>query len=248
MDGDPVMSHAVAVLSAMFPNGEDFFVRSVRHYRDRLEDPELARQVKQFVGQESNHRRAHRELNNRLADLGYRTRMVDWAVGVGMKQISPRVLPPGVQLAVTAALEHYTATLAEVLLADPDAQSLIEDDQIRRLLLWHALEESEHKAVAFDVYEAFVGSDVVRRAAMDAMTAFFLGGLVIATAYSAISSSSPRDIVDYAKSLLRLPRSPFLSPRVLKRIRRYNRADFHPDLFDSSALIEFWRAQLFGSS
>jgi predicted metal-dependent hydrolase len=38
--GDLVMSHVVAMLSAMFPNGEDFFVESVRRYRDRIEDPE----------------------------------------------------------------------------------------------------------------------------------------------------------------------------------------------------------------
>jgi predicted metal-dependent hydrolase len=143
------MSHVVAVLSAMFPNGEDFFVRSVRHYRDQLDDPDLREHVNQFIGQESNHRRAHRELNDRLANLGYKTRVVDWSVGFGFTQVSARVLPPQARLAVTAALEHYTATLAEVLLEDTDAQSSIGDDQVRRLLLWHALEESEHKAVSY---------------------------------------------------------------------------------------------------
>ena len=247
MGGDPVMSHAVAVLSAMFPNGEDFFVSSVRSFRDQLDDPGLCKQVKQFIGQESNHRRAHRELNERLSDLGYKTGVVDWAVGIGFKQVSARVLPPSVQLAVTAALEHYTATLAEVLLQDPDAQALIDDDQIRRLLLWHALEESEHKAVAFDVYQKVAGNYLLRRAAMDATTGFFLGGLIMATLYSAVSAASPFDFVSYARSLLRLPSSPFLSPGVLRRLRLYNRSDFHPGLFDSSELIESWRARLFGS-
>lgn len=246
VDGDPVMSHVVAVLSAMFPNGEDFFVRSVRRYRDDVHDPELAGKVKQFVGQESNHRRAHRELNDRLEDLGYRTRVVDRAVGIGFKQLAAKVLPPQVQLAVTAALEHYTATLAEVLLEDPEAQSLFEDEQIRRLLLWHALEESEHKAVAFDVYEAVAGSYLLRRAVMDATTVVFVGGLIIGTAYSAASNASPRDALGLARGLLRLPRSPFVSPSVLRRLRLYNRSGFHPALFDSGPLIDTWRSRLFG--
>lgn len=247
VDGDPVMSHVVAVLSAMFPNGEDFFVRSVRRYRDELDDPELAEKVKQFIGQESNHRRAHRELNERLEDLGYKTRLVDRAVGIGFKQFAAKALPAQIQLAVTAALEHYTATLAEVLLEDPRAQSLFEDGQIRRLLLWHALEESEHKAVAFDVYQAVAGNYLLRRAVMDATTAAFVGGLVVATAYSAVSSASPRDVFRFARSLFELPRSPFVAWPVLKRLRLYNRSGFHPGLFDSTPLIDAWRARLFGT-
>ena len=67
--GDPVMSHAVAMLSAMFPPGEDFFVRSVRAYRDEITDAHLREQVKGFIGQEAMHGREHREFNTRLADL-----------------------------------------------------------------------------------------------------------------------------------------------------------------------------------
>lgn len=248
MDGDPVMSHAVAVLSAMFPNGEDFFVDSVRHYRDRLDDPELGRRVKQFAGQESTHRRAHRELNDRLAGLGFKTGIVDRAVGIGFNQLTARLLPAPVKLAITAALEHYTATLAEVLLEDPRARSLISDDQVRRMLLWHALEESEHKAVAFDVYQAVSGNELLRRAVMDVMTGFFVWGLVIGTSYSAISTASPADIPSYAKGLRRLPRWPFLSAGVVRRLRLYNRSGFHPDLFDSDALIRHWRGRLFGAT
>ena len=100
------MSHAVAVLSAMFPNGEDFFVQSVRHYRDRLDDPRLRKQVNQFVGQESMHGRVHRDLNQRLAELGFQPRLVDQGVKIMFNRLGATLLPPSVQLAVTAALEH----------------------------------------------------------------------------------------------------------------------------------------------
>src|SRR3954454_9073585 len=52
-DGDVVSSHVMANLSSVFPDGEDFFVRSVRHYRDQITDPVLKRQVAGFIGQEA---------------------------------------------------------------------------------------------------------------------------------------------------------------------------------------------------
>ena len=76
VDGDLVMSHVVAVLSATFPPGEDFFVRSVRHFSDEITDPELKRQVAGFIGQEVTHGREHRALNRRLQEMGYPTRRV----------------------------------------------------------------------------------------------------------------------------------------------------------------------------
>src|SRR3546814_18514743 len=51
-DGDLVLSHIAAGLSAVFPDGEDFFVRSVRHYRNDITAPELKRQVPGFRSEE----------------------------------------------------------------------------------------------------------------------------------------------------------------------------------------------------
>ncbi len=65
-DGDLILSHLAAALSSVFPDGEDFFVRSVRHYRDQITDPDLKRQVAGFIGQEAMHGREHRALNDRL--------------------------------------------------------------------------------------------------------------------------------------------------------------------------------------
>src|SRR5207244_6836667 len=76
-DGDLVLSHLAAALSAVFPDGEDFFVRSVRHFRDGVADPALKRQVAGFIGQEAMHGREHRVLNDRLDGLGYPTKRVE---------------------------------------------------------------------------------------------------------------------------------------------------------------------------
>lgn len=246
MDGDLVMSHVVAVLSALFPEGEDFFVRSVRHYRDQIDDPELREEVAGFIGQEATHGREHRTFNERLAQLGFPTRLVDRSTGARMR-LNEKILPHHVQLAITAALEHYTATLAEVLLSSPEARATFGDsDEVRSLLLWHAIEESEHKAVAFDVYQAVCGDPKVRVRVMNLITVGFIGTSVAFTALSLALDPASRDLRRLGRSLAKVRHSPWLTGDVRRRIRDYNRPDFHPDDHDASALLEEWRERLFG--
>src|SRR3954466_3948863 len=115
-NGDLVSSHVAAGLSAVFPDGEDFFVRSVRQYRDQITDPELKRQVAGFIGQEAMHGREHRAFNDRLAELGYPTKRFERFTKKGL-EMRERIAPPASNLAATAALEHFTATLAELVLS-----------------------------------------------------------------------------------------------------------------------------------
>jgi len=243
---DLVMSHVVSVLSSLFPEGEDFFVRTVRNYRDQIADPELKAQVAGFIGQEAMHGREHRNFNERLQALGYPTRVIDRMVAVGLG-FSEKVLPRHVQLAITAALEHYTATLAEVLLTDPEARAMFDVDEVRSMFLWHALEESEHKAVAFDVFEAVSGSYMVRAGVMQAITLGFILSVVGHTTQSIVLDPSARDLRRLGRSLARLRHSPWLKAEVLGHLLAYSRRGFHPDDRDTSELIARWRAELFGT-
>src|SRR5947209_7325566 len=177
-DGDLILSHVAASLSAVFPDGEDFFVRSVRHYRGELTDPELKRQVAGFIGQEAMHGREHRAFNNRLAELGYPTKQFERLTERGLKA-RERLLPAVSNLAATAALEHFTATLAELVLSSDEVQAMFGHQEVKNLFLWHALEESEHKAVAFDVYKAVGGSERVRVTTMNLLCVFFVGGMTL---------------------------------------------------------------------
>src|SRR5919107_3567466 len=101
---DILRSHVAAMLSAVFPEGEDFFVRSVKAYRDQITDPVLKEQVKGFIGQEALHGREHRAFNERLQELGYPTRFTDKRVKIGLGLLG-KAAPKPHQLAVTAALE-----------------------------------------------------------------------------------------------------------------------------------------------
>jgi len=245
VDDDLVMSHVVAVLSGMFPEGEDFFVRSVRDRKPKVTDPELLGQVAGFIGQEVTHGREHREVNERLAEMGYRSVKVDRHVK-RLLGLGDRFLSKNQRLAITAALEHYTATLAECLLEKPEAQALLGDTEVRSLLLWHALEESEHKAVAFDVYRAAGGGEALRIWTMRVVSTMFLAEIILQTFLSMLRDRAAYNPVTLIKSLWALRRSPFLSREIFHKLRTYNKRGFHPDDWDATATIERWRAELFG--
>jgi uncharacterized protein len=246
VDGDLVMSHVVAVLSAMFPEGEDFFVRSVRRFADQVTDPELKAQVAGFIGQEVTHGREHRALNDRLQEMGYPTHRVDRFVKHGLSLYYKR-LPPMTCLAITSALEHYTAALAETLLTDERAQALLGTSEVRKMLLWHAYEESEHKAVAFDVFRAVGGTERRRIWTMRVITFTFLTGTTLHTLASLLGDRATYNPVRFARSVAALRHSPFLTRQVVQRIRTYNKVGFHPDDNDNSELLDRWGQELFGA-
>ena len=246
VDGDLVMSHVVAMLSAMFPEGEDFFVRSVRRAKDSVTDSELAEQVAGFIGQEVTHGREHRALNERLAEMGYPTRGMDRIVHYSMVW-RDKHLPMRFNLAVTAALEHYTATIAERLLRDERCQALLGDSEVRNMLLWHALEESEHKAVAFEVFQAAGGSERMRIRTFRLVSVLFVAVIIISTTVSLAGDRAAYHPVRLARSLAALRHSPFLSRSVVANLRAYARPGFHPDDMDATDLLDRWRAELFGA-
>jgi uncharacterized protein len=246
-DGDLLLSHFAAALSSVFPDGEEYFVRSVRAFRDQITDPVLLRQVAGFIGQESIHGREHRAFNARLAALGYPTKHVE-RITDKILRTRERLMSERSNLAATAALEHYTATLAEALLSDPEIQSQFGHDGARNLFLWHALEESEHKAVAFDVYRAVGGTERMRRVTMNVMTVGFITGIAVQMVASLAldrRAYSPRRL---RTSWKRFRTSPLISKQVWRKLRSYNRPGFHPDDYDTTELEERWRAQLFGEA
>ena len=242
-----VLSHLVAVLSAMFPEGEDFFIRSVRRFRDRITDAELDSQIRGFIGQELTHGREHRVLNERLNDMGYPTERVDRHIR-HLLALVDRIVPDQMTLAATAALEHYTATLAETLLTDPDALALVGPSEVRPMLLWHALEESEHKAVAFDVYRAAGGTEWLRILTMEVASAIFWTEVLLQTTRSLARDPRAYRPIPLLRSLNDLRRSPFFEPAIWRRYNSYNRIGFHPDDWDATEVIDRWTAELFAEA
>ena len=244
-DGDLIASHLAATLSSVFPDGEDYFVRSVRHYRDQISDPALKRQVSGFIGQEAVHGREHRVFNDRLHELGYPTKRYERLTKAGLK-VRERLLPPRSNLAATAALEHFTATLAELVLSDEEVRRLFGHEAVRDLFVWHALEESEHKAVAFDVYKAVGGTERMRVWTMNIFRFGFVVGMSVGVLLSMLGDRATYRRGNLRRSWRRFKASPIMRKTVWDQLRDYNRHDFHPDDSDTNALVDRWRTELFG--
>lgn len=146
--GDTGRTAFYNALSSTFPVGEKFFMTAVRHYRDGAPE-QLRDQIDDFIFQESTHSREHVFFNNQARNAGFyilpaeerAARTIAWA----------RRRSPVMQLAATCALEHFTAILANAVLADPGHLAGA-DAEAQRIWRWHAIEEIEHKAVAYDTW------------------------------------------------------------------------------------------------
>lgn len=169
---DPFKTHFFNAMSVLFPDGERYFIDSVRLFRDRISDTDLQQQIRGFIGQEGHHSREHIEYNQRLRDLGYDIDALESTVKKRIRFVQKNFSAER-QLAGTVAMEHFTAIMADLLLREPHwIDGAVEPMQ--SLWRWHALEETEHKAVAFDVYMQVCGDRKILRRAMRQATFFFL--------------------------------------------------------------------------
>ncbi|MCE7889069.1 MAG: metal-dependent hydrolase [Sorangiineae bacterium PRO1] len=243
--GDPMLSLVPAALSLVFPEGERFFVESVVRYKDEISDPELRQRIADFAAQEGKHSNAHLAFNAMLRAQGLEVfpeleRQVKFLLRRGALTHSPAG-----RLAITCALEHFTAVMAEQLLTNADLREAFHP-AVRGLWLWHALEETEHKSVAFDVYEQVDGSYARRAAVMLTTTLFFVGFIALAHRRLRQARGRARDLGAFARTFGHFWLTPGHFRRLLPGYLRYFAPGFHPDGRDASALVREWRERLFG--
>ncbi|MDQ3367427.1 MAG: metal-dependent hydrolase [Myxococcota bacterium] len=232
-------------LSLLFPEGERFFVDSVKAHREGITDPTLRAQITGFIGQEAMHGKEHRAFNELLVAHGYTAVP---RIEAGLRRFLGRVrqtLSPRSQLAATCALEHFTAILAEGLLSDERMRRELHPT-VRPLWLWHAFEESEHKAVAFDVYRAAGGGEVRRLAIMLLTTAVFFGAHATVHARLMTARGIALEPWTWLTGVRRLWIAPGYFARLLPAYLAYYRPGFHPDDRDTRALLATWEELLFG--
>ena len=146
--GDPVATAWHNALSATFPRGEAMFIEAVKAFREGT-PPKLEAEIRAFVKQEINHTREHVVFNKAAVEAGYDLEKIDARIEEIMGEIRKR--PQIINLAATIALEHYTAMMAHEFLANPRHFAGAEPETAA-MWRWHAMEEIEHKGVAFDTY------------------------------------------------------------------------------------------------
>lgn len=237
-----VPTHMGNALHMIFPMGERFFVRSVRRFADQIADPGLRAQIKGFYAQEGRHAHEHERVFALLERQGYDTkRFLRLYKKIAYEWIE-RVAPAKLSLAVTAALEHYTAIMAENALEHHLLDRVHPD--MRALLSWHACEEIEHKAVAYDVLQAVAPSYALRVAGMVLATTVLIGFWTMGS----VMMLRQEPGLGLREILRQLRVSMEVNPlgrRVFARgLREFLRRDFHPWQTDNLALARGWLARM----
>lgn len=158
--------------SANLPEGEDQFMYSVRLFQNKITDPVLQAQVRAFIGQEAHHSKEHDALNTCMKRKGFPLEKIEQRMR-NMNLWMRKNQSPAQQLAGTVCGEHITALMADFMLFKHPEMLEGVPEELRTIWAWHAIEETEHKAVAFDVYDQLVGDRTLLRISMAVMTVFF---------------------------------------------------------------------------
>ncbi|WP_435337243.1 metal-dependent hydrolase [Acinetobacter sp. LH3_13] len=172
--GDPFLTRMFDALSLTFPDGERYFIQSVRLFRDQIQDPDLKQRVADFIRQEAQHGIAHDKMNQIMKDQGMPVDQFIQRLNKVFK-FELKYRSPQYNIAMTAAAEHLTALMAETFYGEKET---LQDAHpyVRALFAWHAIEEMEHRDVAFDVMQQ-VGNvpEVTRKMALVFTTGLMFG-------------------------------------------------------------------------
>ena len=238
MANNPTATAIANGVNLLFPHGERFFVRSVNHFLGEIEDPALRAAIKGFFGQEGRHAAEHDRFTAIMRAQGFE---IDRFL-TRYKRISSWIeahTPPRLNLAITAAVEHFTAILAEGAFTHNVLDGAA--PEMRALLAWHAAEEIEHRAVAFDVLQTIDPSYALRIAGLVYATAI-LGGFWLWAAASLIRQERLGGLAAWRQLREQPERDPIIRRVFLRGIWKYLARDFHPSQSALDQLAATWMA------
>ena len=254
------ITHFMTALSALFPDGEKLFidaVRAVRYHPAIKDDERLQKEISAFIGQEAMHTHEHANFNDSAKkfghDVGKFERETGQVIQTSLKWFTRLARPFGmtremVDLTATTALEHFTATIASQLLTNEHIQELMTDPTMSYMWYWHAVEENEHKAVAFDVYEGIFGKGLKAYSLRTATLVF-----AMALIFLVQSSFVVRLLKDDGKlnlkelgTIYKYAYSPSkgIIAGMTKEMLTYFKPNFHPNDLDTVSLLQTWKEKL----
>lgn len=249
-DNDVFATHFHNAMSPLFPAGEQMFIDSVRAHRHLNQDPQLETEIKGFIGQEAWHRKEHSEYDGWLERQGYPAAWME-------KQTQRRVnfikfVTPAIGLlAHTVCLEHFTAIMAKALLSTATFQQQAHP-HMAKIWTWHAVEEIEHKAVAFDLYQTVGGGYLRRVLTMLLITLFFPLDVLFNLSILLWKDGklfSPRVWWQGLRFLFWRKQQPGLLPKIFIPYLRFYSPWFHPWREDDRHLIQLRLGEVgFGSA
>jgi predicted metal-dependent hydrolase len=236
--GSAFITYFWNALSMAIPAGERFFIEAVNCVRDQIDDAELAAELNEFLRQEGHHSLQHAKLNRMVGEQGFDVERYQRRVSRPLELAAGR-LSPIQKLAVTVALEHFTAVLARQILVNPTLTKNA-DPAVVELWRWHASEELEHKGTCFDLYERLGGTQRMRVKAMRAAWILELALALQSTFGMMRESGRLFDLPDLVRGFWHLFGPSGFVTSMVPGLIAYVRPDFHPWLLNDGPLIAAW--------
>lgn len=153
----PEWSHMLNGASLTMPYLEPFLIKTVKEGLKNASTQELKKDVYGFIGQEGQHYQNHRRYNEILKQ-GHYPDLAD--VEANMESDYRHLQGKSLRwrVAYAAGFETMTMGITEWLIKDRRDLFAGADPAVTSLVLWHMVEETEHKNVAFDLYQDLFGS------------------------------------------------------------------------------------------
>lgn len=244
--GNSLLTVFAGALSSTFPPGEGEFIESVRNYRDQVTDETLKQQIKGFIGQEGHHSHQHKQANIALTELGIDAVRLEKHLERDLKKyIARKQVTPKFRLAMTVGMEHLTAIMAEHVLTTPEALGPL-DETVQELLYWHAVEEIEHKAVAFDVFMMCENDQKYLRRVLRLVTVLFTFRItcyMIALLFWARKMPSWKDVKGFWSFMFN--KKVGLIPGIHSNYKDYFKEGFHPWDHANQDLVDMWKEKMY---
>lgn len=244
-NNSPVETLFLNGLSLSLPIGEHFFIDSVRHYENDITDPDLKREIKQFVAQEAIHTKEHHKHNDYIKAQGYKIDHILETLENDFDHLR-KILTPIEQLACTCALEHFTGVMGDMMFKMENAFEHA-DPNFKAIWFWHAVEEVEHKAVCFDVYKSVGGTWATRIKAMMKMSKFMFSKLAwimeeLVKQDPELKDKKIRAALTVPVALSKVYGSKGTMAVFMREYMQYFKPNFHPWNHDNRKVIDQWKA------
>jgi len=244
--GNSVMSVFAGALSSTFPPGEAEFIESVRNYRDQVTDETLLKQIKGFIGQEGHHSHQHKQANLVLQERGIDAVRLEKHLEKDIKKyIGRKHVNNKFRLAMTVGMEHLTAIMAEHILTKPESLGEL-NPTVKELLMWHAVEEIEHKAVAFDLFMLCENDQKYLRRVLRLTAVLFtvrIACYMVALLIWARKRPSWKELKEFGSFMFN--KKTGLLPGIRSNYKDYFKPGFHPWDHANQDLVDMWKKEMY---
>lgn len=237
-------------LSIFLTFGEDLVIETARYYRDFVQDPVLKQRVTALIGQEAIHSKVHNEWNEILKKHDFPVELYRF-LAKNVFDYGFLKFPQPLKLSLMAGIEHFTAVIAEYAMKHEYIfDAIIDDEKTKALWQWHMLEESEHKDIAYDVYQLLNGSYALRMAGF-ALATFTIIGLVSLGGFLIPFLRKPSNMISptfwkdalYSAKVMFSPKDGVYGSTI-RHVFDYVRPDFHPNDHDTSEYLDYYKDKL----